>query len=230
MILVGTFQIIYSVLDGVGSIFVAREKMLYKGLIEFSTKCSSALICIAIIYAGGGLAESLIALPVMAIFHVVTAHMLVIKKIGKLELGVPWKRLIAILHEATPYAGYEFLRQLATRIDVVFIGFMLGAASVGVYNVAYRVVFMLLFLPHFGSVAMLPLASRLYKNSQQELENLYHSSLNIVVLIGLPIAAGIWLIAPALIDFIFGKEFVESVQILRLLAVILFFACFNSII
>lgn len=230
MILVGSFQIIYSVLEGVGSIFIAREKMLYKGLLEFSTKSSSALICIAVVYVGGGLAESLIVLPVIAVLHVIVAHVLVFKKIGKLQFGVTWKRLLAILHEARSYVGFDFLEQLAVRTDVVFIGFMLGVAAVGVYNVAYRVVFVLLFLPYLAAVALLPLASRLHKKSQQELEALYHSSLNIAVLIGLPIAAGIWLIAPVLIDVIFGKEFIESAQILRLLAVILFFACFSSVI
>ncbi len=231
LILVGSFQIIYTVLEGLGSIFVAYEKMQYKGLLEFSARSSSALICIAVVYAGGGLAESLIALPVITVFHIIAVHILLVRKTGKLVLGIAWKRFVEIVKEATAYAGFLFLWQVAVRADVILIGLMLGVVAAGVYNVAYRVVFMLLFLPYFGATALLPVASRLYKSSDQELEleKLYHSSLNVAVLIGVPIAAGIWLIAPALIELIFGNEFTESAQILRLLALLLFFACFNSV-
>jgi O-antigen/teichoic acid export membrane protein len=134
------------------------------------------------------------------------------------------------LRESTSYASFVFLSQLATRIDVVLIGFMMGAAAAGVYNVAYRVIFLLLFLPYFGAMSILPLASRLFKDSKFDLEILYHNSLNLAVLVGMPIAFGVWLIAPEFITTVFGNEFESSAGLLRMLAVILLFSCLNSLI
>ena len=217
LILVGVFQILFSVLEGVGSIFIASEKMFFKGVIEFSAKGLSALICILVVSLKGGLAESLVVLPVLTVLHIIVAHIILSARFGRIKIGLT-------------YASFVFLSQLATRIDVVLIGFMMGAAAAGVYNVAYRVIFLLLFLPYFGAMSILPLASRLFKDSKFDLEILYHNSLNLAVLVGMPIAFGVWLIAPEFITTVFGNEFESSAGILRVLAVILLFSCLNSLI
>ncbi|MCG6936859.1 MAG: flippase [Gammaproteobacteria bacterium] len=230
LILVGVFQILFSVLEGVGSIFIASEKMFFKGVIEFSAKGLSALICILVVSLKGGLAESLVVLPVLTVLHIIVAHIILSARFGRIKIGLTYHRAREILRESTSYASFVFLSQLATRIDVVLIGFMMGAAAAGVYNVAYRVIFLLLFLPYFGAMSILPLASRLFKDSKFDLEILYHNSLNLAVLVGMPIAFGVWLIAPEFITTVFGNEFESSAGLLRMLAVILLFSCLNSLI
>ena len=75
----------------------------------------------------------------------------------------------------------------------------------------------------------LPLASKLYKDSLDEFRSLYHRSIKVVVLIALPISAGVWLIAPDLIMIIFGKAFEESSSVLRILSGLLFFTFLNRL-
>jgi O-antigen/teichoic acid export membrane protein len=53
--------------------------------------------------------------------------------------------------------------------------------------------------------------------------------MNLVILIGIPASAGIWLISEDLINLFFGKTFVESAQILHYLAWLLLFAFLKSI-
>jgi O-antigen/teichoic acid export membrane protein len=128
-----------------------------------------------------------------------------------------------------PYTLSLFLFQFYSRIDVVLLGFLLDTAAVGVYNVAYRVVFLLMFIPHFASVAVLPLASSLFLDSREEFRILYRKVLNAVILVGLPIAAGLWLTAPDLVGLFFGDAFEESASVLRLLSVLLFLTCLDRI-
>lgn len=138
--------------------------------------------------------------------------------------------LTRLVREAMPYGFSRFLSQVYSRVDVVFLGFLIGMAAAGVYNVAYRVVFLLTFIPQFAAVALFPRASRLYyTNSRKELEALYHKSLNLSILIGLPVASGVWLIAPDLIKLIFGATFAESASVLRLLAGLLFLTFLSRI-
>jgi len=229
IILVGSFQILYSLLDGVGSIFIAKEKMQYKGAIEFSYKATSAILCIAIILFNGGLAQSLVALPTVVIFHIFIAHYLIIKKLGKLNIRVDLYRSVTILKDSVSYAGFLLLQQLALRIDIVLLGFLINSSAAGIYNVAYRFLFILLFLPYFGAMSIYPLASRLFNTSRDDLVKLYRTSINLTILMGLPIASGIWLIAPELIVVIFGENFTEAILILRILSVALFFSFINGI-
>ena len=140
-----------------------------------------------------------------------------------------WLYLTGTLRKAVPYALSSFFRQLSTRIDIIFLGFFLDAAATGIYSVAYRIVFLFLFLPYLAGVTLFPLASRLYVSSRTELEALYHNSLNVSILIGLPTACGLWLIAPALINLSFGETFAESALLLRYLVWLLFLACLKNI-
>ena len=107
------------------------------------------------------------------------------------------------------------------RADVVLIGFMVSEAASGVYNVALRIVVLLMLVPQLTSMALFPLASRLYLNARQRVHELYDRSLGLVVLIALPTAMGVWLIAPQLIPLLFGDTFSESVIILQILSIVL---------
>jgi O-antigen/teichoic acid export membrane protein len=98
----------------------------------------------------------------------------------------------------------------------VLLGFLIGANAAGLYNVAYRVIFVLMLILQFGSRAVFPQASRLHVDSSNDFKSLYHKFLNVTVLIGLPMAAGLWLIAPKFITLIFGEDFTESASVLRI--------------
>jgi len=86
-----------------------------------------------------------------------------------------------------------------------------------------------MFLSAWAGIALFPLASRLYVTSRREYEALYHHALNVSILIGLPAAAGLALIAPKLIALVFGEDFAASSSILRLLAGVLFLTYLRSI-
>ena len=221
---IGGFQVMSQLLDGFITPFIAREEMHLAGFIEASFRATAALATIGVVIAGGSLVAALAMLPVITAGQLAIAYALINKKYGRPRLVKSGASLARLVREALPYTQSTMLVQLSTRVDVVFLGFFLGASEAGIYNVAYRVVFMLLFIPHFAAMALFPLTSRLFLDSKQELEKLYHQYLNLIIIAGLPIAAGVWLIAPDTIVIIFGDEFAESSSVLRLLAGVLLLA------
>lgn len=230
IIIIGAYQILYAVLEGLGAVFIAHERMHYTSLIEFSAKATSAILCVAAILSEMTLVSVLAILPAVVTMHIIIAYVLVSRKYGQPRIRLTIERMKGVLRDAKPYALFAFLAQLSTRIDVVVLGVMLGAAAAGVYNVAYRIVFLLLFIPYFAGMSLFPVISRFqHAGSDKELEGLYHGALRVAILLGLPVASGIWLIAPELIDMIFGEQFEEAVSILRLLAMILLFASMKGI-
>lgn len=227
--LIGAYQVISRVVDGIGATFVAREDTHLAGFIETSFKATAALAGIAVVMAGGSLVTALAILPTVALGSLFVAYWLVTKKYGRPNLALFSSSLRHVMREATPYALSLFLFQIYSRVDVVLLGFLLGAAAAGIYNVAYRVVFLLLFIPQFAAMAIFPMASRLYLDSMKDFKSLYLKSLNLIILIGVPGASGLFLIAPDLINLIFGKSFSESATVLRILCGLLFLACLNRI-
>ena len=128
-----------------------------------------------------------------------------------------------------PFGTTELLYQLYARIDIVLIGFLLGESDAGLYNVGYRVVFFLLFIPKFASIALFPIVSKMFHDSKFEFQKMYNKSLSMILIIGLPISAVLWLISPEFIELIFGSKFSESSTILRILAFLFVLNCISSI-
>lgn len=227
--LIGAHQIIFTLVDGFAAVFVARENAFRGVLLESSLKIITALVGIIIAVSGGGLVMVLTTLPLLTCIGLFIAYKMVVSRYGKIELDLSLANLIHIARNSVPYAHSSFLYPLASRVDVVFLGFYLGATSAGIYNVGYRLVFFLQFFPYFAGVALLPFLTRLAVDSEKELPSLYCQAMNLIVLIALPVASGVWLVAPDLIDLAFGQAFSESVKILRILAGLLFLCFFDHV-
>jgi len=227
--IIGSFQIIYTLINGWNTTCIANEDMHIAAMIEISLRLFILLASSVTIFLGGSLIASLQPFPIIALCHLLLICLIVRKRYGSLIFFLSWAEGITILKRAIPYSSFMFLRQLSTRLDIILLGFFLGTSATGIYNAAYRVAFMLIFLSYFAGLAIFPAASKLYLHSRQKLILLYQSSLNIMVIIGIPISFGLWLIAPHLTILLFGEKFLASISILRLLAIIVFLAFIKSI-
>ena len=228
IVFIGLYQVLYRLLNGFFAVLVAHEETHLVAMLEVSLRVVIALAGIGTVVGGGDLAMAVAALPITTFAQLIFAWRLVVRRHGRIELFPAWSFLIPTIRKVIPFAASGILYQFYARIDVVCLGFFLGAAAAGIYNVAYRVIFVLTFLSYFAGVALFPLASRLYVNSRQELDKLYHRSLNLTILVALPVAFGLWLTAPELINLLFGKNFHESVIVLRFLSGFFFLACLRS--
>ena len=227
--IIGTYQIVYSLIDGFIAIFIAQEDMHYASAVELSLKMTTALAGISLIWAGGKFLMVIGVLPIISFIHLILVFCLVSKKYGKPKFKFSLSQFGHTLRNTTPYGFSVLLNQFNTRLDVVALGFFLGASAAGIYNVGYKVVFLLLIIPRFIGITLFPIASKLYLDSHSKLRKLYNKSLSLACLVGLPSAAGLWLIAPDLIDSFFGQDFVESANLLRYLAWLLFVIFFRAI-
>lgn len=227
--LIGAYQIVFTLVEGFVAVFVAREHASLAGILESSLRSITALAGIIVAVSGGGLVMVLTTLPLLTCVGLFIAYKMVVRKYGKIQLDFSLTNIIHTAKKSIPYAHSSFLYPLASRVDVVFLGFFLGATSAGIYNVGYRLVFFLQFFPYFAGVALLPFLSRLAVDSKSKLSFLYRQAMDLIVLVGLPVASGVWLVAPDLIGIAFGDGFSESVTILRILTGLLFLCFLNHV-
>ena len=229
IVIIGVYQLMQRLSEGATAAFIAHEEMHLAGIMEAIFRTGAALIAIAIAYVSKGIVLALGALPVITALQFLTTDLIVRRRYGRLTLRLSISSMIRTLRAAVPFGLSMFLSQVQTRIDVLLLGFLVSTIASGVYNVGYRVIFLLFMFPNFASMVVLPLASKLYKESLTEFRSLYHQSIKVVVLIALPISAGVWLIAPDLIRIIFGEVFEESSSVLRILSGLLFFSFLNRL-
>jgi len=213
------YQFLYQLVVSFGAVFIALERPIFAGLFDGGFRALASVGAIAAILLGAQLLMALALMPVIAVFSTVAASVVLSNEIGRPRLVARPSELLRTGRAVLPYGLSSIIANVQQRLDVTVLGFVAGVSAAGVYNVAYRPVFMFWFIPAFLAISVLPLASRLHSESPRQLDQLFRRSLNVAVLAGIPMAAG-----PDVISLVFGDEFSDSVGLLRLLAWLLLLA------
>jgi O-antigen/teichoic acid export membrane protein len=135
-----------------------------------------------------------------------------------------WSFCKPVIKEALPFGLSAIFVSVYFWIDTVMLSLMKGDVVVGWYNAAYRMVYVLLFIPAAYFTSLYPLMSRLFESSQESLKLAYERSARYMLGIGLPLALGTSLLADRVILLIYGAGYAPAVAALRILIWAIFFS------
>ena len=125
-----------------------------------------------------------------------------------------WKSTIK---EALPFGLTGISGMIYTYIDSVMLSLIQGNEVVGWYNAAYRLILVLLFIPNVINLAVFPKMSQYYDSSKNSLNLIYERYFKYMIILGIPIGAGITILANKIILLIFGTGYLQSVIALQIL-------------
>lgn len=125
-----------------------------------------------------------------------------------------WPRLV---RSGLPFGMISLALTIAFGIDTVILSKFVPEAEVGWYNVAYSLIFSILFLSRSFREAMVPSLTRVYVHDEAEVHRWYFRMVKAVILLSLPIAVGGVLIAEPLVHFLYTEEFAPVIPALRIL-------------
>ena len=140
------------------------------------------------------------------------------------------KKLIkTLLKISLPFALTGIFARLNTQIDSVFLS-KIGCinqiacdTNVGIYSVASKITLAIHFIPLAFVAALFPAMSEYFVNNKKKLTHTFEKSMHYLMIIGLPISAGIIALAPDFMPKVFGFEFSASVLPLQILMISLTF-------
>jgi O-antigen/teichoic acid export membrane protein len=137
----------------------------------------------------------------------------------------------SLLRGAAPFLLYAVLGAVYYRVDAVLLSKLTTIAVVGWYGAAQRLFDTLVFLPTIVSATvMLPLLSTLSLRSSTELRLALAKGLDAMLILGVPIAVGLFALAESIVAVIYGgSAFAGTVPALRWLAPGLLALYVNSI-
>ncbi len=195
--------------------------MLEKGLsalIGFTMLAHGAdVTTIALILLGGSLASML--------WHVVWFFRLM-----GTSFIIDGSTIRGLTRTSIPFLTYGVLGVIYYRIDTVLLAIMTNIAVVGWYGAGYRLFDTLVFLPSLVIRIVYPIFSKLSNTSEASLKLAIEKSMNVLLFCGIPIAVGLIVTAPDIIEFIYHRaEFIHTVPALQGLAPGLIFLYINSV-
>jgi len=205
--------------------FRAFEKMEYEAaIVTFNTIFRTSLGLI-ILSLGYGLIELGLIFVFSGVAEFVIALVICKKRFVKTKFQIQPSFFRNTIKTALPLAMLGIFGIIYVRIDTVMLSLFKGDAVVGWYNAAYNLVLGFGFIPVLFMYSLLPVMSVYYVSSRESLQNAYEKSFKYLFILGLPIAVGIFILADKFILFFYGKEFINSVVALQILAwdILLFF-------
>lgn len=141
-------------------------------------------------------------------------------------LACPWRPGLrldrAALRELFSFGGnvvgVRFVNYLAANIDYVVVGRFLGAASFGLYSLAYTLVTIpqTRLVPQITRVAFPAMARA--QDDDARLRRGYLRAVSVISLVVLPALAGLVVVAPEFVRAVYTDRWAAAVPVIRLLA------------
>lgn len=180
-----------------------------------------------------GLAVIYFKLPLVAFVAAVVAassfnffySLLVVKTKMKLNIRPMWslEAFKRILKLSWPFALYNIFQRLFTYVDSLMLGFLAGFNQVGVYQIAFKLIFALQFLPMAFTASLYPAMSTYWQNNRKQLQITFEKALNYLLILSLPIIFGIFSLADQISPlFKAGPEAVWPLRIAIMALVFIF--------
>lgn len=124
----------------------------------------------------------------------------------------PW------LKAAFPMLMYGGAQIVLGQTDIVMLGAMRGAHEVGLYAVANRLAYLLIYVIYASEVILAPIFSKMYANGDKDrLQNIITRAINVIFVATLPFGLG-FLFFGAYILRIFGHDFTDAAGALAILS------------
>ncbi len=134
------------------------------------------------------------------------------------------KNLKPLLLTAIPFALAVIFGRFYSYVDIIFLKKIAGNAAVGIYSTPSKITFAFQFIPLALIATLYPTLSQLYTTNLYRFREILTQSILYLLAIALPISIGILLLAEPIIILAFSKEYLESVQPLRIMIVSLIFS------
>ena len=184
---------------------------------ELADVVSRGFAGIALALAGAG-AWSLVIGYVVGVVALVIALWILIP--WRPRLRVVRAHLRALLRFGGALTGVDVLSAVLSNADYVFVGKVLGPAALGVYTLAFR-------LPELAIVNVANVAGDVlfptFANVERRtLAHTYTVAFRYMLIVCLPLAAGMALLSDPLVEVVFGSKWEEAVEPMQLLAIYAF--------
>jgi O-antigen/teichoic acid export membrane protein len=197
--------------------FQAFEKMRYIAYTQFIAGLVLTILSVPVLLVGFGILGLVWVYVFGSLLAAFISYALFCRHIAVPKLAFDCSYIKGKLIESMAFFFPSFIAIVGRKIDIVILSVMAGDASVGIYGAANSIVERLTIIPDGVCTAMYPSMVNLFQDSAQKAGELFQRFFSYMIIIGLPIAIGITVLAKSIIHLIYGGTYSGAVLLLQLL-------------
>ena len=200
------------------SALMAKERMDLEGLLATGHRI--------LLIAGISLCIFInIKLPGLMYVHLFSGAVILVASIiifknyfgKKITYNLNSTEVTGLLRRSFPFALGAIMGEIYFNVDRVMLSKICGLEAVGYYSVAYRLCFFWIFIANSLSLAAYPVFSRTWNTDRESVAKLFNSLFKVLLIVSIPLALVVYITAGEIVALAFGKDFDESVGLLKIL-------------
>jgi len=200
------------------SIFAAHEMMEYQAIGQILNSFLLFIGVFIVIYKEYDILALASLYLIVSIIIFGYSVIITTWKFTRPKIEFDWIFLKSMVKEALPFGLTGVFIAIFYQIDSVMLSIMDGDAAVGVYNAAYRLVFVILVIRTTIHASIFPSLARAYiEKSKIQFELISYYLFKYLFIIIFPIAVGTTILANRFIILIYGTEYIGSIIALQIL-------------
>ena len=219
ILILATFIFFETFCNTIYSFFQARQKMEYHSwtqILENVLITGLGLLVIFNFPSIENLAYSYL-FSILIVFMVVLAILhFKIQPISIVWDMNVWNRFLKLSWPLALVAAFYYIHN---HIDSVMMGYFGQITQTGWYNAAYGIAAAALIPMGLITTNFYPVLSKVLKESRQGFQRVWGYQMELIIIFVLPLVVGGVILAPKIIDFLYGQEFIPSVLALKILLV-----------
>jgi O-antigen/teichoic acid export membrane protein len=227
--IVGTSYMVGQLSSTYDAALKGLERMEYTALAGIVSSLLLTVLIIGLLLLGYGVFV-IAALGIVARTTGLAIEVYFLSKNYAIKLSVNWRLMIPVLKASMPFFLVTVGIILYHQVDTVIISLLVDEASIGWYGTADHLYGSLLFIPNVFITALFPVLSRAHKETPNASRMLAQKSLNLLVLVSVPLGWGISVIANQFVVLLFGPSFANSGPVLAIRGIFLILTFVNMLV
>ncbi|MXX26678.1 MAG: oligosaccharide flippase family protein [Caldilineaceae bacterium SB0668_bin_21] len=196
--------------DAFSSLFNAFEKMEYTAGLGIAMALLQVTLGALVLLLGWGIVGLAWVALVVNTVQLIWLNWLVRSTLFRPQWKWDWALQKWMLSTSGPLMINHLLATVFWRIDIWILRPLVGAASVGLYSVALKYLDGLNIIPSTFTLAIFPLMSRLARQEGAALLRSYTLGVRLLLIVSLPLAVAVTLLAQPLIFLLGGVQFTTA--------------------
>ncbi|MFO7166411.1 MAG: flippase [Chloroflexota bacterium] len=223
ILIVASGYVAYSFTMTFNAFFRAHQLMSYEATVRLVFGLLRTVLVMSALMLGHGLFGYVVSEWTAYVVGLVVSFVILSRRIAKPAFSAALKSHWHFVRDAAPFAAMSGLVTIYVGSDTVLLSLLTSDEMTGWYAAATKFFFLFSFLPKAVIAAVLPVMARQYggHGPQDQLLETSRQTFRMLLIIGLPIAIGIAVLAEPIVLLVYGESFLPAAPVLRILMVAL---------
>lgn len=199
--------------------FEAHERFQYILYAELGARLFVIALSVALLALGCGVVGAAIAFLLGNVLELGITYGYLRARLYRPRFVTPPSELWQITRRSLPIGALGALASVLLQTDRVMLRVLCDEEAVGVYSAAWVLSDNFRMLPDVLLGAAFAAGMRSYAQDRAAFGRLYSGCMLVAMLVGLPVAAGVFLLAPDIIQLVYGagRDYAPASDVLRIL-------------